>query len=120
MTKKSQKLGNKGETIASEFLQKQGLKIIERNYHNNLGEIDIICREADILVFVEVKTKTGSDLGSPEEMVGLKKQKKLRDISQLYLVENELEENYRIDVVAVDCSCLPPQINWLKSAVENF
>lgn len=71
------------------------------------------------MVFVEVKTKMGDALGSPEEMVGLRKQKKLKEVAELYLIENELDDNYRIDVVAVDLSKPQPKINWLKSAVEN-
>ncbi|MCX6811913.1 MAG: YraN family protein, partial [Candidatus Berkelbacteria bacterium] len=119
MTQKSQKLGNKGEEIACEFLKRQGLEIIARNYRNQMGEIDIIAKDGDILVFVEVKTKKGNELGSPEEMVGLKKQRKLKKVSQMYFVENDLEPNYRIDVIAVDFSLILPRINWLKSAVEG-
>lgn len=117
---KSQKLGNKGEELACDFLQKQGLEIIARNYRNKIGEIDIICREADIFVIVEVKTKRGNELGTPEEMVGLKKQQKLREISQLYFLENDIKNpNYRIDVIALDFSNFSPEINWIKSAVEE-
>jgi putative endonuclease len=119
MTLKSKKLGNKGEEIAVDFLKKQGLEIIARNYRNKAGEIDIICREADIFVFIEVKTKMGNQLGTPEEMVGLKKQKKLKQITQMYFMEKEMEPNYRIDVIAVDFSQIPSSINWLKSAVES-
>jgi putative endonuclease len=119
MTLRSKKLGNRGEEIACDFLKQQGLEIIARNYTNKIGEIDIICREADIFVFIEVKTKMGDKLGAPEEMVGLRKQKKLKQISQMYFVENEIEPNYRIDVIAVDFSQIPTKINWLKSAVEN-
>jgi putative endonuclease len=119
MTLRSKKLGNRGEEIACDFLKQQGLEIIARNYRNKIGEIDIICREADIFVFIEVKTKMGDKLGAPEEMVGLRKQKKLKQISQMYFVENEIEPNYRIDVIAVDFSQIPTKINWLKSAVEN-
>lgn len=119
MTLKSQKLGNRGEDLAFDFLKKQGLEIIARNYRNKIGEIDIICREADIFVFIEVKTKMGDKLGSPEEMVGLKKQKKLKQITQMYFMENKIEPNYRIDVIAVDFSQIPPNINWLRSAVES-
>ncbi|MDL5466854.1 YraN family protein, partial [Enterobacter hormaechei] len=76
------------------FLRQQGLEIIARNYRNKIGEIDIICREADILVFVEVKTKMDDQLGSPEEMVGSKKEQKLKDITQMYFMENEIEPSY--------------------------
>jgi len=119
MTIGSKKLGNRGEDLAFEFLKNQGLEIIARNYRNKIGEIDIICREADIFVFIEVKTKMGNQLGSPEEMVGYRKQKKLKEITQMYFMENEIEPNYRIDVIAVDFSHIPPKINWLKSAVED-
>ena len=113
-------MGNKGENIACDFLKAQGLEIIARNYKNRIGEIDIICREAGILVFIEVKTKTSDELGTPEEMVGIKKQQKLKNITQYYLAENEIESDYRIDVVSVNFCHNSPEINWIKSAVEDF
>ena len=64
----NKKTGNKGEDLATEYLEKKGYKIIERNFRTRFGELDIVCWDAQILVFVEVKTKIGHDFGEPEEM----------------------------------------------------
>ena len=74
--------GKEGEKIAAAFLKKNGYRIIEINFRCPIGEIDIVAKEKDDLVFVEVKTRKSMELGYPEQAVGIRKQKKC--LSLLY------------------------------------
>jgi len=62
-------LGDRGEDIAAKYLQQQGYRIVQRNYRSRYGEVDIICAQQGILVFVEVKTRTSNAFGFPEESI---------------------------------------------------
>ena len=98
------KTGNKdtgriGEELTEELLTKKGYKILKRNFATRFGEIDIICKEADSLVFVEVKTKKGLNFGSPEEMFTTNKLNRVRRMAEVYL-QGKLVK-CRIDMVAV-------------------
>lgn len=99
------KKGREGEEIAREFLIKKGFKLIESNYSNMLGEIDIIMSDKDWLVFVEVKLKIGDKYGTPEEMINKNKLTKVRRVAESFLVlEKETVKNfekYRIDAVCI-------------------
>lgn len=122
MTKQRKKLGSEAERIAADFLRSRGLEIIELNHRNKIGEIDIIAKDGDIFVIVEVKSKTGIGRGSPEEMVDQRKQRKLIKTAEAYFMLNEIDEpDWRIDVVAVEYDNFGGyKINWLKNAVEDF
>jgi putative endonuclease len=106
MTKSARRgLGDLGERLAAEFLRKRGYVIIERNYRCSVGEIDLVARDGDELVFVEVRTRRGQVLGSPEESVTAAKQRKLIEVAETYRQEHQsLPESWRIDVVAVQLS----------------
>ncbi len=78
--------------MATEYLTKKGYKIEERNFHTRLGEIDIICWDAQILVFVEVKTKIGHDFGEPEEMVDSRKLSQVKRMGEVYVETQKIEE----------------------------
>lgn len=93
--------GNKGEELASTYLEKMGYRIIERNFRTRFGEIDIICWDAQTLVFVEVKTKIGHDFGEPEEMVNKSKIGKVKRMGEVYLQDKGIEVPCRVDVVAI-------------------
>lgn len=94
--------GRKHEIIAQNFLKKKGYKIIECNYSNEIGEIDIIAKQQDILVFVEVKFRSTSAFGLPREAVGNYKQNKIRKTALLYLQINDLFDcNIRFDVIDI-------------------
>jgi len=108
MKKHNNQIGKLGEDLAAEYLQKQGYEILARNWGNRWGEIDIICRghpgsvcahSRDVLVFVEVKTKTGTAFGGPHEMVDSRKLFQIRRIAALYSAG--INQSKRIDVVAV-------------------
>jgi len=92
-----------GEKLAKDFLKKQGYRIIETNYRCPEGEIDIVARHKDYLVFVEVRTKTSLEFGSPEESITQTKQERLKSIAYRYQqTHNNLPPLWRIDVVAIE------------------
>ena len=94
--------GKKGEIIAKNFLKKKKYKIIKMNYKNIIGEIDIIAKQMNYLVFVEVKTRTSNAFGDPAEAVDENKQNKIRQVATMYLKENGLLDTpCRFDVVAI-------------------
>lgn len=92
-------IGRLAEDLAAEELQKKGFKILQRNFSNRFGEIDIIAQDKDILVFVEVKAKKGIEFGLPEEMVNASKLNKIRHMATIYMKGESLP--CRIDVVAI-------------------
>ncbi len=91
--------GRAAEDIAARTLQQKGYRILERNFSNRFGEIDIIAKDREALVFVEVKAKKGVEFGLPEEMVGHGKLARIRNMATLYM--NGKIVPCRIDVVAI-------------------
>ncbi len=98
------KLGQRGEDLAVAQLCNQGYVICERNYRCPRGEIDLVARDGDCLVFVEVRTRRGREYGSPEESIIPAKQAKLIELAQTYVQEHHWAGDWRIDVVAVEMS----------------
>ena len=95
-------LGERGETAACGFLEAQGYKILEKNYKCKLGEIDVITRRQGRLAFVEIKTRTSTQFGTPQEAVNLQKQEKIFKVAQWYLKEKKiLKSPIAFDVVAI-------------------
>jgi putative endonuclease len=98
-------LGEFGERWAREYLERNGYRIRETNFRCREGEIDIVAQHEDCLVFVEVRTKTGSRFGTPEESVTAAKQEKLVSVAMSYLqTHDNLPSEWRIDVVAIEVS----------------
>ena len=96
-------LGALGEKIAAEHLRRLGYKIRETNVRRREGEIDIVAQDKDCLVFVEVRTRTGSDFGTPEESITAAKKEKLISLALAYLqTHSDLPSLWRIDVVAIE------------------
>jgi putative endonuclease len=95
----NRKVGQIAEDLATQELRKKGYQILERNYGNKFGEIDIIAKDGETLVFVEVKAKIGDDFGHPEEMINPGKLAKVRNMANIYL--GDTEALCRIDVVGV-------------------
>lgn len=91
--------GRLAEELAADALRKKGFQILERNFANRFGEIDIIAKDKDILVFVEVKSKMGAEFGLPEEMINRNKLQKVKNMALIYM-KGQLKP-CRIDVVAV-------------------
>ena len=95
--------GNYGESLAVNFLKKQGYKILERNYRIRGGEIDIVARDGEFLVFVEVKARWSHEYGLPSESITYYKVKALLKTAAFYCVKiNWGDKPYRIDMVSVD------------------
>jgi putative endonuclease len=95
-------IGKDGERSALSFLEHRGYTILDRNYTFNHGEIDIVARDKDELVFVEVKMRRNPQFGSPEESVTPAKQELLRRTAEGYVLEKGLENcSCRFDVVAI-------------------
>ena len=100
---KRRETGILGERLAGEFLRERGYTIIENNYRCPEGEVDIVARHGDDLVFVEVRTKRSRRFGTPEESITPAKQEKLRTVAARYREAHEdLPESWRIDVVAIE------------------
>lgn len=93
--------GEKGEQIAANYLRKNNFEILERNYRAGRSEIDIICKESNTLVFVEVKTRTSSKFGNPEDFVNEAKAAKIIEGAEVYLLENGWDGAIRFDIVSV-------------------
>jgi len=96
-------LGRWGESLAAEHLQAKGYEIIARNWRTSRGEIDLIARAGQLLVFVEVKTRKGLSAGTPEEGMTFHKARKLFTLAQAYCYEKDIEDvEWRIDLIAVE------------------
>lgn len=94
-------LGRKGEKLVSEYLKKQGYKILKTNYRTPFGEADIIALDKDEVAFVEVKTRSSNQFGLPSEAVVKKKQKTYLKIAKFYWLQTGEEPNARFDVAEV-------------------
>ena len=112
-------LGDWGEKIAVNYLMKQGYEILDRNYKTKLGELDIVAKEGDIIVFVEVKTRSSRSFGLPQESVNFKKQNKIMRMAMQYLQNRGLRGTWRIDVVAIvmDKNRRVENIDLIRNAV---
>ena len=112
--------GMLGEKYARDFLKKRGYRVIETNYRCPQGEIDIVARYKDTLVFVEVRTKTSLEFGTPEESITRTKQNRMRSAAFHYLqAHSDLPELWRIDFVAIelDKKGKPSRIELIENAV---
>ncbi len=113
-------LGNAGEHVAADFLREKGYLVQAVQYRTPYGEIDLVCMQDGVVVFVEVKTKTDDSYGYPEEMVTRRKLATLAHSAEHYLQEHSLlDRAFRVDVVAVECTVNPPKITHLV-AVDGF
>jgi putative endonuclease len=110
-------LGNRGEDIAAHYLQQQGYRVVLRNFRSRYGEVDIICTQQDVLVFVEVKTRTGTSFGSPEEAITPTKRDHIRKAALIYLDTcSQTYREIRFDVVGIMMESGEPRINHLVAA----
>lgn len=98
-----QRLGQRGEDIGAAYLERQGYVILARNWRCSLGELDIVAREGETLVCVEVRARRGDRLGTPEESITPAKQAKLVELAQTYIQETgQTDQDWRIDVMAIE------------------
>jgi putative endonuclease len=117
MTSEGISLGKYGEFLARERLKSLGYKIIENNYTCKLGEIDLIAKDDDVLVFVEVKTRRNTSLGEAKDAVNAKKQRQISKVALYYMQsKNLIGAKARFDVAAVILVNGKKNIEVLKNA----
>jgi len=116
-----QSLGKLGENLACAALTERGYAIIARRHRTRLGEIDIIARDGDTLVFVEVKSRAGDEFGGGAAAVTAWKQRKVAQMAMDYLVRHRLEDQpCRFDVVTVDVvNGQEPRVEIYMNAFES-
>ncbi len=117
---KRRETGILGEKLAKDFLRKQGYHIVETNYRCPHGEVDIVAKHKDFLVFVEVRTKTSLEFGSPEESITPAKKEKVKAAALYYQqTHSSLPSLWRIDMVAIELNQQgkPSRIELIENAV---
>jgi putative endonuclease len=111
--------GRIGEVLAVDFLEKQGIKILTRNFQCPIGEIDLVAQDGRTLLFIEVKYRADASRGLPQESVTYAKQRKLTRLAQWYLKRYRLEgQPARFDVIAIIGDSKGPRINWIVNAFD--
>ena len=115
----TKEIGNFGEAVACEYLEKQGITVLKRNFYARCGEIDVIAKDGETIVFAEVKTRISKDFGMPSEFVDYKKQEKIIKTALYYLGNDDTD--MRFDVIEVmykptGDSIVVTEINHIKSA----
>lgn len=114
-----QLLGKEGERIAERYLIKKGYKLVERNYRCPSGELDLIVLDRRVVVFVEVKTRTGHAFGTPFEAVEFRKQQKMTQVAQYFLAQKGLHQrDARFDVVGISWLGREPMVEHIENAFE--
>ncbi|MGH1537296.1 MAG: YraN family protein [Gammaproteobacteria bacterium] len=109
--------GKIAEDKACQFLQKKGLKLVEKNYRCRTGEIDLVMQDKEDLVFVEVRYRASSDYGSALESVDQQKIQKLISAANHYISTHQTDLPIRFDVIGFDASLKP---NWISNAFTGF
>jgi putative endonuclease len=110
----AQVAGGDAEERAASYLASRGLQIVARNYRTRLGEIDLVARDGDVLVFVEVRMRSDGGFGGALESVTPRKQRRIAAAAGLYLARIRRPPPCRFDVLAVDAG----EIRWLKGAFD--
>ena len=110
----AQVAGGNAEDRAAAYLAARGLAIVARNYRTRLGEIDLVARDGDVLVFVEVRMRRSGSFGGALESITPAKQRRIRAAAQQYLQRLGREPRCRFDVVAMDGE----ETKWLRAAFE--
>ena len=114
-----QKFGKFGEALAVKYLKKQGYEILCVNYRTPLGEIDIIAKDKDTIVFVEVKSRSSSAYGSPKDAVTREKQRRISKNALHYLKKTaQMNSRARFDVVAISSSNAKADVEIIKNAFD--
>ena len=117
MTRARQEFGWRGEELACDELQRRGYAVVARRYRTRSGELDIIAKHGEYLVFIEVKARHDGDFGDPEEAVTLQKQQKLVWMATDYLARNGLlNVPCRFDVVGINAETTPPTVTVMEDA----
>lgn len=110
------KLGKIGEELAVKFLVAKGYNILEKSWRFNHKEVDIIARDNQTLVFVEVKTRTGNYWGNPEEFVTKQKQKFLISAAEEYIMKSDFNGESRFDIISIVVGEAEPEMEHIVEA----
>lgn len=114
-------LGSWGEDLAAAYLREKGYIILERDWHSGHRDIDIVAKDSDCVVFVEVKTRRGREFGEPEMAVDYRKQRNLRLAIHHYLKYRRIDSPWRFDVITIigAVNCPEPEINHIVDFAIN-
>jgi putative endonuclease len=113
----NQRIGKWGEDTAIEYLTQKGYEILARNVRTPYGEIDIIAKQTDVLIFIEVKTRTSNKMGLPEEAITPRKREHMLAAADHYAAEHEID-HWQIDVVAIEGKPgIKPTITYFENAI---
>jgi putative endonuclease len=116
---RQQQYGEAGEALAARVLRQKGYKILATNYRTKLGEIDIIARHRDTIVFVEVKARQSLEFGSPKWAITPQKQRKISMVALYYLkTTRQGRSKARFDVVAIHSTASQPEVEIIQNAFE--
>ena len=116
-------IGSFGEALASDFLISKGYKILNMNFRNKFGEIDIICKKNNLLIFCEIKSRYSNSFGSPIESITCYKQKQIIKLSELYLISKKYYNfNVRYDIIEVIFNTITSShiINHVQDAFRAY
>lgn len=111
------KSGNKAELEACSYLQKSGLKLLEKNFSTKAGEVDLIMQDDDMLVFIEVRYRKNADFGGAAASVTPSKQRRIIKAALAYQQKHAPQSSMRFDVVAIEGD--NTSIDWIKSAFDG-
>ena len=117
---KHNELGKKGEQLAVDFLIENKYDIIERNYRFDKAEVDIIAQKNDTLAIIEVKTRSTTDFGNPQDFVKPKQIKRLVKAVDEYVTVNNLDVEVRLDIIAIVKENNTFNIEHLQDAFYHF
>jgi putative endonuclease len=119
MLNRRRQLGEAGEALAARLLRKRGYKIVATNYRTQLGEIDIIARDGDTLVFIEVKARHSGRFGSPKWALTPRKQRKISMVALYYLkTTGQSDAKARFDVVSIRSDAVRPEVEIIRNAFD--
>jgi putative endonuclease len=112
--------GRAGEALAAEWLERRGMEVLARNHRTRRGEVDLVCRDGDVLCFVEVRTKRSEVMGTPEESIDRRKARRVVAAATDWAVRHGgLERPMRFDVVAVVLGDGAPVVRHHRNAFDG-
>lgn len=112
--------GEKGEQMAVNFLKRKGYSILETNWRFSHYELDIIAQIGNDIVFVEVKTRTTTSHGFPEDSVSQKKAENLFEAAEVYLEENKIENDIRFDIISIIIKKGRTEIRHIEDGISPY
>ena len=111
------KTGNRGETLAADFLIKKGFEIVARNYRFKRCEIDLIARRDNWTIFVEVKTRSSLSYGQPEEFVSAQQARRIFEAAEEFIFSTNWHGHIRFDIVSVKIG-VTPEVTHFEDAIN--